>query len=206
VKLRRPRIPLRRIIQINLLLATIILTAENAYAHPVIFTASSFAGGFFHSFSGLDHALAMLGVGFLSTRLKRRDIVLLPACFLVFLAIGACVGYVGFRFLFAELLAALSCFVLGVLILMAALQRYRKAIFLSVAIFGFVHGYVHLVELPSRANAFYFTIGFLSASTIMHLTGVFIGEAFKDHEYRWLTQLCGSAMCFFGMLFTFRSF
>lgn len=206
MKLRKLKIVLSRITPVLLALAITSLVSKNAYAHAVIFTGGSFTGGFFHSFSGLDHALAMLGVGFLSTKLKPPDILLLPACFLLFLAFGACIAYVGYRFLFAELLVALSCLVLGGFILIPTFQRYHKAIFSSVAIFGFVHGYVHLIELPIKANAFYFTIGFLSASMIMHLTGVFLGEAFKDNEYRWLTQLCGSAMCFFGMLFTCRSF
>jgi urease accessory protein len=206
VKLRKLKIVLRKITAFYLALAVPSLIIENAYAHAVVFTGSSFAGGFFHSFSGLDHALAMLGVGFLSTKMERRDVLLLPACFLLFLAIGAGVGYSGYRFSFAETFVALSCLILGSFILLAELQRYHKAIFSSVATFGFVHGYVHLVELPTRANAFHFTVGFLSASLIMHITGVFIGEAFKDSEYRWLTLLCGTAMCFFGILFTFRSF
>ncbi len=45
-----------------------------ACAHPVIITKNAFAGGLFHSFTGLDHALFMLCVGFLSRKLAESKI------------------------------------------------------------------------------------------------------------------------------------
>jgi urease accessory protein len=62
-------------------------------AHPVLVTRNAFAGGFFHSFTGLDHALAMIGVGVLSTRLLRADILLLPLTFVALSAVGARLGH-----------------------------------------------------------------------------------------------------------------
>jgi hydrogenase/urease accessory protein HupE len=43
---------------------------SQALAHPVIITSNAFAGRFFHSFTGLDHALAMIGVGILYTGVR----------------------------------------------------------------------------------------------------------------------------------------
>ena len=179
---------------------------SQAMAHPVVITSNAFAGGFFHSFTGLDHALAMIGVGVLSTKLLRSDILLLPLTFLVFLALGAGLGHFGFQLHFAETAIAMSCLVLGSCILWSRLQKYRRSIFGIVAGFGTVHGYVHLVELPAGFSASQFTFGFLSASAIMHINGVFIGEAFKGKEHLWLMQIFGSAMSVFGILFLIRSF
>ena len=187
----------------SLLVASI---PSQVLAHPVMTTSNAVAGGFFHSFTGLDHALAMIGVGVLSTKLLRSDILLLPLTFLIFLALGAGLGYFGFQFRFAETAIALSCLVLGSCILWSKLQKYRRSIFGLVAAFASVHGYVHLVELPAGFSASQFTCGFLSASGIMHITGVFIGEAFKDREHLWLIQIFGSAMILFGVLFLIRSF
>ena len=186
-------------------LASVALVPSQAMAHPVTVTASAFAGGMFHSFGGLDHALAMIGVGLLSTRLQRFDIFLLPATFLVFLALGAGVGYSGLGIRFAESAVAISCLALGSCILSPRLQRYRSSIFGIVASFAAVHGYVHLAELPAGFDVGQYTIGFICASAIMHLIGVFIGEAFRDREHLWLVHILGAAMVVFGSLFLIRS-
>jgi Outer membrane efflux protein/HupE / UreJ protein len=119
---------------------------------------------------------------------------------------GAGLGYFGFQLRFAETAIAMSCLVLGSCILWSRLQKYRRSIFGIVAGFATVHGYVHLVELPAGFSASQFTFGFLSASAIMHITGVFIGEAFKDKEHLWLMHIFGSAMSVCGVLFLIRSF
>lgn len=125
--------------------------------------------------------------------------------FLVFSAAGAGLGYLGLQIRFAETAIAISCMILGAGILSSRLQGYRLTTFGVVAAFATVHGYVHLVELPAGFSAGQFTFGFLSASAIMHVTGVFIGEAFgKDKEHLWLIRSFGSAMIVFGALFLIR--
>lgn len=178
---------------------------SQALAHPVFVTHNAFAGGFFHSFTGLDHALAMVGVGVLSTRLLRYDVLILPLAFLVFAAAGAGLGHLGINVRFVETAIAISCMLLGAGILSSRLQEFRRTTFGVVAGFGTVHGYVHLVELPAGFSASQFTFGFLSASAIMHVTGVFIGEAFgQGEEHSWLMRVFGAAMIAFGALFLLR--
>jgi urease accessory protein len=185
-------------------LSQMALFPSQAMAHPSIVIPNAFVGGLFHSFGGLDHALAMIGVGVLSTRLLRADILLLPLTFLFFLAIGASLGHFGIELRSAEAAIALSCLGLGSCILSPRLQSYRRSIFGVVAAFATAHGYAHSIELPAGFSAGQFTVGFLSASAIMHLTGVFIGDAFKDEEHRWLMHIFGSAMIVFGVLFLMR--
>jgi urease accessory protein len=187
-------------------LSLIALLPSQAMAHPSIVTPNAFAGGLLHSFGGLDHALAMIGVGVLSTRLLRADILLLPLTFLFFLAVGASLGHLGIERRATEAAVAISCLALGSCILSPRLQSYRRSIFAVVAAFATAHGYAHSIELPAGFSASQFTLGFLSASAFMHLTGVFLGDAFKDEEHRWLMHVFGAAMVVFGVLFSMRSF
>ncbi len=173
---------------------------SQAMAHPVIVTSSALVGGGLHSLTGLDHALAMVGVGVLSTRLLRSDVLLLPLAFLVWLAVGAGLGYLGVELRFAEAAVASSCAILGACILSSRLQRCRRSIFAVTSGFGAVHGHAHAIELPAGFGAAEFTVGFLSASALMHVTGVFIGEAFRGGAHRWLMQIFAAAMIAFGVL------
>jgi urease accessory protein len=193
----------RRLAALVPTLATLI--PSEVVAHPATVTANAFAGGALHSFGGLDHALAMIGVGVLSTRLSRLDVLFLPLCFLLFLAMGASLGHLGIELRFAETAIAMSCLALGSCILSPGLQRHRRSIFAIVAAFAIVHGNAHAIELPAGFGASRFTLGFLSASAVMHVTGVFIGDAFRGNAHRWLVEIFGSAMVVFGALFLLRS-
>jgi urease accessory protein len=141
-----------------LTLLQIALIPSQAMAHPSLVTTNAFAGGLFHSFDGLDHALAMIGVGVLSTRLLRADILLLPLTFLFFLAMGASLGHYldthryGLDLPSTEAAIAVSCLALGSCILTPKLQSYRRSIFGIVAAFGTAHGYAHSVELPAGST------------------------------------------------------
>lgn len=116
------------------------------------------------------------------------------------------VGYLGVEIMFAESVIAISCLTLGGGLLLLEVQRYRVASFVAVAAFATVHGYSHLIGLPAGFSPGWFTLGVLSASAIMHVTGIFIGEAFgKSEEHSWLIRVFGLAMIVFGALFLIRS-
>ena len=44
-----------------------------------------------------------------------------------------------------------------------------------VGVFAIAHGHAHGVELPGTADALAFTIGFVVATGLLHLTGILIG-------------------------------
>jgi urease accessory protein len=181
------------------------LFTQPACAHEVIITNNAFTGGFFHSFTGLDHALAMLGVGFLSSKLGHKHLFKLPITFLLFLAFGACAAFFGFRFPFCESTIAISCVTFGAFIASNKEQQFVRLIYATTALFGFAHGYAHLVNLPASYSASQFACGFLVASAIMHLTGVLVGEMFKDPEHRWLIEIYSIVMRFAGCVFLVKS-
>jgi urease accessory protein len=124
------------------------LFCRPACAHAVIITKNAFTGGLFHSFTGLDHALAMLSVGFLSSKLGHKNLFKLPLVFLLFLAIGAYSAFFGFRFPFCESIIAISCVTFGAFIALSKPQQFARMIYATTAVFGFAHGYAHLVDLP----------------------------------------------------------
>jgi urease accessory protein len=181
------------------------LLSRPACAHSVIITKNAFVGGLFHSFTGLDHALAMLGVGFLSSKLGHQHLFKLPLVFLLFLAIGALLAFWGFRFPFCEPIIAASCVTLGAFIASNKAPHFVRMIYATTALFGFAHGYAHLVDLPAGCSATQFTCGFLVASATMHLTGVLVGEMFKDPEHRWLIEIYSIVMRFAGSVFLLKS-
>ncbi len=181
------------------------LLSRPACAHPVIITNNAFAGGLFHSFTGLDHALAMLGVGFLSSKLGQKDLFKLPLVFLIFLTIGAFSAFFGFRFPFCESVIAISCVTFGAFIALNKSQQFVRVIYATTSVFGFAHGYAHLVDLQTGYSATQFTCGFLVASATMHLTGVLVGEMFKDPEHSWLIEIYSIVMRFAGCLFFVKS-
>jgi urease accessory protein len=168
-------------------------------------TKNAFTGGLFHSFTGLDHALAMLGVGFLSSKLGHQHLFKLPLVFLLFLAIGAGSAFFGFRFPFCESIIAISCVTFGTFIALAKSQKFVRMIYATTVVFGFAHGYAHLVDLPIGYSAMQFTCGFLVASATMHLTGVLVGEMFKDPEHLWLIEIYSIVMRFAGCAFLLKS-
>lgn len=195
------RPPGRRCVVFGVAAGLAAVIPARAMAHPTIVTSSALVGGALHSLAGLDHALAMIGVGVLSTRLLPSDTLLLPLAFLTFLAMGAGLGHLGVELRFAESAIAISCSILGVCILSSRLQRYRRSIFAVISGFATVHGHAHAIDLPAAFGAAEFTVGFLSASALMHVTGVFIGAAFRGGAHRWLTQIFATATIAFGVLF-----
>ncbi len=66
---------------------------------------------------------------------------------------------------------------MGLLIVAAA--RFRLAMgMLLVGIFAIYHGYAHGAEMPEMATGLYYGLGFALATTILHLTGIFLGVGF----------------------------
>jgi urease accessory protein len=73
-----------------------------------------------------------------------------------------------------EFVIALSMVLLG-----AALAMNRKqplAVPLSAAaVFGFFHGYAHGTEMPSLTAHASYAIGFVLATTTLHIVGIVVG-------------------------------
>ena len=89
--------------------------AGPALAHPGHETS-----GFLHPFTGLDHVLAMIGVGLWAAFLAGRKPAIaaaVPAAFLAMMAIGAAAGFAGIKLPLVEAAILASVFVIGGLII-----------------------------------------------------------------------------------------
>lgn len=151
-----------------------LLPAEAALAHEGESLPNSLRHGFLHPLLGMDHLAAMVAVGLLSAVALRGAIWRLPLAFVCALLVGGIAGFNGFELLGVELWVMGSLVALGVVLMTTRSIALGWAL-LAVALFGFAHGNAHGLELPVAVSATAFTLGFVAASILCHLTGVAIG-------------------------------
>lgn len=151
-------------------------------AHSLLFTEGFFYG-FLHPMQGFDHLLAMICVGILSSQLGGKAIWQVPALFVAILALGGVLGILGVTLPLVEWVIALSVVALG-LAIVAEKQLPLAVTLLLVGFFALFHGHAHGEEIPALAQPLQYTIGFMGASTLMHLAGVLIGEWMTRSQQR----------------------
>ena len=78
----------------------LIMLSIFCYGHGGQLTNQSFGftEGFRHPIMGLDHLLAMLCVGMISSRIGGKAIWQVPLCFVSVMAIGCVIGFYGINF------------------------------------------------------------------------------------------------------------
>jgi urease accessory protein len=130
--------------------------------------------GFLHPLKGPDHMLAMLAVGMWGAQLGSPCIWALPIAFPMLMAMGGALGIMGLQITAVEPAIVVSVIVLGSLIALAA----RPPVLVATAVvgaFAIFHGYAHGAELPEGADALTYSLGFVVATGLLHLTGILIG-------------------------------
>ncbi|MGH6662707.1 MAG: HupE/UreJ family protein [Rhodospirillales bacterium] len=153
-------------------LALIAFAAAPAEAHTID-TGSALAHGFAHPFTGLDHVLAMVAVGLWAAHLGGRARWLVPASFVVVMAVAGSLGVAGFAPPSVETAIALTVVALGALIF----ARVRMPAVLGMAVvgsFALFHGLAHGLEAPAASGIAY-SLGFVAATTILHGLGLGFG-------------------------------
>lgn len=160
-------------------LAAALLVASPAGAHTGL-PAGGAVDGLWHPVHGIDHLLAMVAVGVIAAAVPDRRIAwLTPAGFLAGMVVGGAAGLAGLGLPAVELAIAGSVVVLGALVVALATDasRLRAGLWLPVvaAIFGAAHGHAHGAELPTGAIPAAYLLGFLAATTALHLAGAAAG-------------------------------
>jgi urease accessory protein len=155
----------------------LLLNGEAAYAHDAqLDAAASFAQGFMHPITGVDHLIAMVAVGLLSGVLGGRAIVTVPSVFVAFLLVGGVFGFYAFELIGVELWILGSLLLLGAVL--AGTEKPRQPVmFVAIALFGFAHGNAHGLELPLASNAVGYAGGFAIASIMCHASGILVALA-----------------------------
>ena len=95
----------------------ILFSSIDANAHSLVNSSSGFGSGFSHPMLGLDHFLAMFGVGVWGAQMGGRRIWSLPISFPLIMCIGALIAISKvYSFVLVEQIIALSVIVLGFVI------------------------------------------------------------------------------------------
>ena len=130
--------------------------------------------GFLHPMKGPDHMLAMLAVGMWGAQLGSPCIWALPIAFPLIMAMGGALGILGVPIPAVEPVIAVSVIVLGTLIALAARPPVIVAT-VVVGTFAVFHGYAHGAELPEGVGSLTYSLGFVVATGLLHVTGILIG-------------------------------
>jgi urease accessory protein len=178
------------------------LLATPAHAHVAADMGSGLSAGFLHPLTGFDHLLAMVSVGIWGAELGAPAIWLLPIAFPLVMALGGALGVIGMPLPAGELLIALSVVVLGSLVASARRVPLWTALVI-VGVFAVAHGHAHGVELPRTADALDFTIGFVVATGLLHLTGIVIGLLTRWPRGVIAIRVCGCAVAAAGCYFIY---
>jgi urease accessory protein len=174
---------------------------EQTNAHLI--GGNGLASGIAHPLHGIDHLLAMVAVGIISTRMGGKTIWKVPSTFVAFMLVGSLLAIGGIGMPIAETGIALSVLFLGVFI---ALSKNMPIswVMTCVALFAIFHGHAHGEELTSIANPALYSIGFVFSTTFLHITGILIGHwAKKTRLATGILRYAGACMGVMGILFLF---
>jgi urease accessory protein len=159
-------------IRVAVIPASALLLAGPAYAHLDPVAHGSFAAGFTHPLSGIDHVLAMVTVGVWAGLLRGRASWLVPAAFVATMLLGFVAAVAGIGLPIVEPVVLASIVVIGLLAAIA-LPVPAAAAAAMVAVFAVFHGHAHGGELGA-AGALPFGAGFAIATALLHGTGLAI--------------------------------
>ncbi len=183
-----------------LALALASLAPTLAQAHPGL-RAAGFVDGLIHPFTGLDHLLAMIAVGFWAAMLGGAARWIAPAAFVGLMVLGATLGLHAVALPRVEYGVALSVVVLGLLVAFEVKMPVSAAAAL-VGGFALFHGYAHGSETPVAADAMTFAAGFILATIILHVVGLGLGLRLGDIPLRrGFARIAGGAMALSGCAF-----
>jgi urease accessory protein len=192
---------MRKTALVTALLGLALLAAPSgAAAHIVKGEAIGFVSGFLHPISGLDHIIAMVAVGLWGAQLGRPAIWALPVTFPLVMAFGGFLGLIGVPLPGSEIAIALSGVCLGA----AVLTQFRPPLWFAavlVGTFGLFHGYAHGAELPPGQNALLYSLGFVLATGLLHLTGITLGLVHRWHWGEYALRGAGALILGGGLVF-----
>jgi urease accessory protein len=173
------------------------LTAP-ALAHTGVGAHShGFAAGFLHPLMGLDHLLAMLGVGVWAAQLGKRGTWLVPAAFVAVMIAGAGLALAGAPLPMVEFGIAGSVLMIGALIAFGTRMPVGLAMGL-VGLFALFHGHAHGTELPGFAHPAVYGAGFAAATALLHVAGMGIALAVRQRAAKLPFRVAGAAVAAVG--------
>jgi urease accessory protein len=162
--------------------------------------SGGFVGGFAHPLFGPDHVVAMVAVGLWGAFLGAPAIWLLPIVFPLVMALGGVIGILGVPLPGVETGIAVSAIVLGLMVALAAKPPLPIAAAI-VGVFAIFHGHAHGAELPPGVDAVAYSVGFVVATGLLHLTGIAFGLLARWPAGRLAVRAAGGVIALAGMAF-----
>lgn len=152
----------------------------------------SFLAGFVHPLVGLDHFIAMAGIGIWAAQLGGRAVWLVPAAFVGVMAGGAALALAGAPLPMVEAGIAGSVLAIGALVAFGTRLPVGAAMAVAAA-FALFHGHAHGTELPAVATPAAYGAGFMAATALLHAAGAGIALAARRHATKLPFRLAGAA-------------
>ena len=180
------------------------LLSNPVSAHMGTGLPGGFVSGFAHPLFGFDHLLAMVSVGVWGAFLGRPLIYVLPVVFPAMMVAGAIMGMFVVTVPPVELVIALSVLTLGGCVALSVRAPVWAAS-LIVAVFAVFHGYAHGKELPSAADPVSFSVGFVLATGLLHVSGIWLGTFNKRPHGVVVTRSLGGIIAVSGVWFFYRA-
>ena len=162
------------------MLTTVLLAPAMAWAHTQG-PSTSLVEGFMHPFMGPDHVLAMLAVGVWAAQLGARAVWAVPSAFCTAMLAGNALGWIGIEGPAVEPLVAATVLALGILIMSGFRASVVEGALLAAA-FALFHGAAHMAEARATANLVVYGAGFLAATVLLHLIGMFAAFAVRCRD------------------------
>lgn len=154
--------------------AGLVLFGGAAFAHPGHEEATLMTA-FAHPWSGWDHMLAMIAVGFAAVTRSRGGAPFLaaPLAFMGAMTVGALSAWAGLPVGWAEF-GILASIAAALALIVAAGRLPAVAVVAIAALAGLPHGAAHGAELAGGASAL---AGFLASTALLHGLGLMAGLA-----------------------------
>lgn len=165
-----------------------------AWAH-VGFETTGFMSGILHPLTGLDHLLAMFAVGLWASQVGKKAIWLIPAAFVITMAVGAALVLVNISVPYVEEGILSSVLILGILIALALKLPLIFAM-LVVGFFAVFHGYAHGSEVSALSLTY--GIGFILSTIALHMVGIFLGMGLKLLNFAQVARFAGILIALAG--------
>lgn len=146
------------------------------------------SAGLLHPFTGLDHLLAALAIGYWaasSTSNKNRRALNPPLFLLLGLTgLGAIAALAGITAPALETGLALSLLILGLMVSFTS-PRLQQIGLLTIALFAGLHGVAHGIALGTEAAgpAISFLAGVLIATALLYVLGAALSEATRKLQF-----------------------
>ncbi|MCA0059776.1 MULTISPECIES: HupE/UreJ family protein [unclassified Mesorhizobium] len=178
--------------------ATLLMAAAMpAYAHVGAGTTSSFAAGFMHPLSGLDHITVMVAVGLWAAQKGGKAMSAWPAAFVGVMLAGGALGMLHVPLPFVEPGILASVVALGLFVALAVDLPVTAGVAI-IGAFALFHGHAHGTEVPENAAGLEYMAGFAVATALLHAAGIAAGLGL-GRRFRVLMRAAGAACTAIGL-------